>query len=463
MFQKLMNSPKQLRLMVLLLCLAGSFSQVMLKKQSKPVFDAVAYISIAQDLTRTGIFTNAKKQQNTEPGSFTAPLYPGFLSLFPRFSPQISEAFDCYRTDLDTCNFKALTPIFVIQSLIAGVTLFFVYLASLALMNRQDVAIITVFIAGASSVFSHYAGILLTENLAFFFFMGFFAFYAKAMFRSPSIKNWVIAVAMLAFSILTRPTYIYFFYLLIPFSLLWCRFKFQKSWRFGGAVALSVMATGVVVLLPWMLRNYAHFGELYLTNGYAAYILVQRLAYNLMSWGEWGAGFIFLLPDFGDSLARDLFDRSLYVRYTWHDPTSFYSIGNGSFRGEMTGLAGGTEHLLGYLIKDVIIPNFGKHIMVTFVVLLRGMWIGKYIGLLAVLCLPYIMVLAKQNGQLLNFLSFLLPGMFFLGFHAFVSINISRYNEPLIAVYAFIVAIFLIQIAAKISPAKVRAVTADWP
>ncbi len=463
MLQKLINTPKQLSLIVLLLCLLGSFLQVMLKEQTKPIFDARGYISVAQNLAKTGVYSNYNKDLTEDPGNFFAPLYPGFLSLFSRSDVQISQAFACYRDKGADCILEDLTPIFIVQSLIAGLTLFFVYYACLAVMNRQDVALLSVLVAGLSGTFSHYAGLLITETLAFFFYMGFFAFYSKAMLRSPTIKNWVIAGGFLAFSILTRPTYIYFFYFLLPFSVLWCRYRMQMSWKYSATVALSISGIVFLILFPWMLRNYGHFGEFFITDGYAAFILVQRLAYNAMSWGEWAVGFVFLLPDFGDGLAEDLFDKSLYIRYTWNDPTSFYRVGNSALRGEMVKLAGGSENLLSYLINNVLIPDLGKHIMVTFVVMLRGMWIGKYIGLVAILCLPYIFILAKKNAQLFNFLSFMLPGAFFLGFHAFVSINMPRYNEPLIAVYAFIVALLLIQIAAKISPRNVEPISVKWP
>ncbi len=199
----------------------------------------------------------------------------------------------------------------------------------------------------------------------------------------------------------------------------------------------------------------------FLTNSYAAYILVQRLAYNLMTWGEWGAGFIFWLPDFGDDLAKLLFSEDLYRRLTWHDPTSFYTIGNGSFRGEIFELAGEKDKHFAYLVNEVLLPDLFRHIMVTFVMVFRGAWAGKYIGLIAFLSLPYFIWLIKKNKELLVYSCFVLPCLFFLGFHAFVSVSITRYNEPMISVYALMLATIIVYLASKIFAGKIRPIGSD--
>ena len=193
-----------------------------------------------------------------------------------------------------------------------------------------------------------------------------------------------------------------------------------------------------------MMRNYVEFGSYTLTQGYDSFILVQRLAYNMMSWQEWGVSFVYWLPDFGDSLAKSLFDESLYIKLSWYDPTSYYTVGNSTFREETLLAAGGEEQHFAYLLNHYLFGDLFKHIMVTFPIILRGMWTGKYIGLFGFLFLVPILIHLWRKGSVLDFLLYMFPVVFILGLNGFVSVNVVRYNEPLIVIFAVVWAYVLL-------------------
>ena len=53
-----------------------------------------------------------------------------------------------------------------------------------------------------------------------------------------------------------------------------------------------------LVVGPWVLRNWILHDTAAVSGGYAAYILVQRVAYNAMTLQEWLASWILLAARF---------------------------------------------------------------------------------------------------------------------------------------------------------------------
>lgn len=457
-FQEFFKSPIRIGIIVFLLCLMTAFLQVSLKETKEPVFDALLYLTMAENITEHGVFANPGMKLSTQPGHFFTPLYPAFLSVFSTDNPDIKKTFSCYRQRLGQCDDNPLKQIYFVQSIIAGMSTFAVYLIVLNLSQRQDAALLATIVSIGSNVFTHYANLVAPENLAFLFFMLFMATYTKAIVKPHLILPWIGGGIFIALSALARPSYIYFIYL-FPFLYLACSFhKTKLNLKRSLFIMLCISITCFAVLSPWLIRNYLYFGDFSLTGGYASSILVQRLAFNMMTWTEWAVGFVYLLPDFGDDLAGTLFDKEHFTRLTWYDPNGFYLLGNTTFNKETLELAGGLEHHMNYLVSNVLIPDLGKHIAVTFHMLFRGLWVGKYIGFIAILCLPYFLYWARKNNQLLIICLFLLPNVFFLGLHAFVSVNVTRYNEPLILAYAFILTVVFLNLSSKLIPTMISPV-----
>ena len=141
---------------------------------------------------------------------------------------------------------------------------------------------------------------------------------------------------------------------------------------------------------------------------------------------------IFWLPDFGDVLSKSIFNEYLYSRLTWASEKSYYVIGQTSLKNETIKLAGSSDNHLNYLIFYELLPNFFKHVLVSIPILLRGMWIGGYAAFIPFIFLPITLRMMYQKKILNIFLILAFPSIFIIFFNAFVSVNVVRYNIPLI-------------------------------
>ncbi len=423
--------------------------QVFSKPAVTPRSDEFIYLSITSDLISQKTFSDgpfSKDPEKTTPGRFFAPLYPNFLSLIAGLDENASKIIQCYgkRDKQKSCEGSFFTVVFV-QTLLAAVSLWFIFAVAHLLSGYFLVAWMAMIIAVATGEFGYYARHYLSENAAFFSFYGLLFCLVCAYLKDKS-SYFLVAGLFAGLAVLSRPSYAYLFYILIPFLLVLLiaikHISFKRAAGLVGAFALG----GFVLLAPWMFRNFVQFGDVALTQGYGQFILFQRLAYNLMSWPEWGVFFIQGLPDFGDNLSKALFSQNLWERLTYkmEGVETFYNIGNSSVW--QAGLLPDNvrdDQQVAYLIKTYILGDFFKHVMVSIPLSLRGMWAGKYLALLAVVLVWPVGEMMRRKELLTPFLLLALPPLFMVGLHGFVSVNVIRYNVPMIAVYAVICALFI--------------------
>ena len=299
-----------------------------------------------------------------------------------------------------------------------------------------------------SKTFSNYASLVLTESLAFFLYFFFAWMFARILTSDrPGGLLFLGAGLGLGALALARPSYQY----LIPFAgfvvVAW-RVFWQRT-RLGpslGGPAVMLAAAGAI-LLPVVVHNYFSIGQATIST-FGPSVLIERLAYNTMTWAEWGVSFIYWLPDFGDNLARSLFAEELWTRLTWYDPASFYMMGRGDFYRTVYGEVAkqGPGEGLGFLIREYIAGDLGKHLAVTMSLALRGQWVGNYISLIGFVLLPVALSILRGRRRVALFLVYSLPIYFMLGFYAFVSVNVVRYNEPLIAIFALSIAVVVVRL-----------------
>jgi hypothetical protein len=195
-----------------------------------------------------------------------------------------------------------------------------------------------------------------------------------------------------------------------------------------------------------MLRNRYYFGDAALTKGYAELVLVQRLGYNILSWKEIGVAAIAWLPGIGQPLVKMLFAPELYQRlgtsaYSDLEPLLVYK---GELFEHTLAAAGGPDKHLNYLLWTYILGDLPKHVVVTVLLTVRGMWVGKYLALGGMACLFPAATIMYTRRRIVPFLLFLLPLLFLSLFNGFVSPSIFRYHTPIIAAYAFAVALIAV-------------------
>ena len=151
-----------------------------------------------------------------------------------------------------------------------------------------------------------------------------------------------------------------------------------------------------------------------------------------------------------DSIAKRLFSVESYEKLSF-DKGSYYT----EYRDVLTKpiWQKPTPEIISHLVKNEIFGNFVKHSAVTLPLTWRGLFIAKYWGILGFLCFLIILLKIDFLGKR-NFLLIAFPAWFMVLFHAFISLNIARYNLFLIPTYsisiAFIICLFMSYIKNKI-------------
>lgn len=434
-YARLLRQDRAQAALALAVCLIAALFQTLAPPYTRPVADAMQYAGMAASLAEA--MASDWGRVNEILGTFFGPVYPMFAGVLALFDADLARALKCVSRDGAVCDLSGLTGLFVVQAVLAAFTAFFVFLAARRLAGDACIAWLTLAIVLATKCFTHYAGLILTE-IPTFFFVGLFAWMLARVLSDPVPLRRDIAVAgvALAAAALTRASYVYLLYFMVPVIVLWWRFGRGRAWTDAAAAAACFAAGAAAILAPWWIRNYVGFDLAGISGGYGTRVFVERLPYNLMTWREWAISLIYWLPDFGDGLATALFSEEQVRRLSWYHPDSFYMMGRGQFFLDVRAASGAQDNPLGYLLREYVWRDLGKHLAVTLSLALRGQWVGNYASLIGFILLPACVWILARRGRAGPFLVFCLPPYFMLGLYAFVSVNVVRYNEPLIAVFA---------------------------
>ena len=436
------------------------------RKPLRDVFrDEFYYLTIARDLSLHGVFTNGTYKRGpfsrqpgpehfgdespawAKPGRFFAPAYPMLVHIVQSLDAGLAVSVRCHvryaqqpqQVDGNCArNFQSLVAV---QVVLWAVTMLAIFHMALLLTRSETVAWLAMLIALATGEPGFYARAYLSENATVPAFCSFMLFAMRAVDRRRT-TDFVAAGVTLALAALARPAYAYLFYLVVPLMLVAAHLLAN---RVGvptlTQIGLFTLAT-LIVLAPWMLRNQTQFGDPALSAGYAEVILIQRLSYNQMTWGEWWVSWIYWLPDFGDSLARKLFRAELWNRLGWSEQTSYYFDGiGGPFTQRILAAAPDDKAVYPLLMKSYLLGDLFKHVLVSLPLSMRGLGVAKYLSIAGFVLFWPVLRRMQAEGRLTPFLILVLPPVLMAGLHGFVSVNIERYNLPMIAVYAIIVAV----------------------
>lgn len=433
-----------------------TLAQVARLEPAVPLADAHGYASIAFDIHHHGTFTDGAElnpwpRADPPPGMFVAPLYPAFVAAVMAFDPGLNDTLTCTlkhrkRWREAGCNndFGLLIPV---QGAVAAIAAFLVFVAGRVVCGSYVCAWLAMLLALTTGKYAQYAVQFLTEILTFPLFTAFSIVMVLAWKRqSPWL--WLAGGVLVGLCTLVRPSFAYLFYAGVVFAPVGLLVAHRG--RLGRpALLTSMLVLGYgAVIAPWVIRNATLLGVVGITSGYASHELAYRLSYNAMSWTEWLVSFVYWLPDFGDSLAAALFDPSLYERLSFDHPDSYYRAAGRYFYPQTLAAAGGQSEHLAYLIREHMLAEPFKHIMVTFAILWRGLWVAKYWGLIAIICFVPAAVMAIRR-RWSEAIVFALPPWYMAGFNAFVSVNVARYNLILIPCLAIAMAWIITRVAAN--------------
>lgn len=413
--------------------------------------DDMRYIGYAVSMHEHGVYGYAERNAATKappPGNANAPFYSALIYGAMLLDPSFTESLICIAEQgiKNDCpqNFDSL---FLIQVAISVLCLYLIYLLGVLYSGRKTIGWIAAGLAFISGICQEFSFMIMTEILILPAFCALLIFCLQ-LYRHKQWR-WAALIGLsLAFLTLTRPSYLYLFYSFVLFFIVLCAVKRDRD---SFVKCGLLIACFVVSVLPWALRNKAHFDSYALTSGgYAEIILSQRISYNQMSWKEVGVAMIYWLPDFGDSLAPKLFPQELYSKLSW-DQDSYYKRYRKN-KDDFAKMLGGEDKVLGYLLREEVLTP--KHFAVSVPLTIRGIFIAKYwgiVGLIASVALGVATFLRRDYSILIM----AAPLLFMVAFHAGLSVSIPRYNLPLIALYALSMAWYINLYAGK-ALAKIR-------
>jgi len=408
---------------------------------SRPQSDAFWYIDYSLGLKDNNTFGYSRTGYN--PSNVIAPLYPAYLYLLLQLDENLATDFRCLLKNKSNTNCSInLSNLAWAQCILAIVALWCIWLIAFNLFNSISIAWLSSIISLLMGEILHYSNLVLTEIMT----ITLFSIFCLLMIKAINTKKlvWIgLASVNIGLLTLTRPE---FHYLFLIYSLgLFLLFLIQRNKHILSALLVTVLAY-FIIIGPWIGRNYYHFNDTALTSGYGDRVLATRISYNKMSWKEWGVAFIYWFPDTGDSVARRLFPAELYNKLTF-EPGSYYTEYRRVLTKEQWEMP--TSEIISYLVKTEIFGNIIKHTAVTILLSWRGLFIAKYWGVLGFLSFA-ILILKKESTDRNKLFLLSLPAFFIVFFHAFISLNIPRYNLILIPLYSISIAMIISRISIHI-------------
>lgn len=415
--------------------------QVFNLKLERPQPDSYGwYINYAESLYRTGTFGHSGSED--KPSNVISPLYPALLSGIMFLDENVANTFHCFKFSKEkkTCEMKHESVIYV-QMLFAVLSLFFIWLIAYELTGNIVIAWLSLLAGLLSGQLQYFANHILTESLAIPL-QCMFVFGLVKLFKTHASLWFAFVGINLGLLTLVRPEYLYIFFLLLLIVTIWM-VRISKPF----IKSLIFFMLGFVILVaPWSIRNQVHFDSFSLTDNYGERVLAQRLAYNRMSWQEWGVAFIYWFPDFGDSLSKRIFDEKHYRKLDF-SPESYYQSDAADIVAKMR--AQDELEPVTYLLKTHVYNDLFKHVAVSLPLAWRGIFVSKYWGILGAVCLVccLLMKLRINKRLLIICLASISP---LLALYAGISVSVPRYYLILIPFYSVAIGTCLEQLARKI-------------
>ncbi len=412
--------------------------QLYFLEKETPYADNITYMAVAMPLLENGVYEDGNFKNTVLPpgpnkeGMFFAPLYPAFLTGLIWASDDLKRTFQCsidlIRPDIieKQCPLN-FTVLWVVQSLLGALSAVFIWLTALTLFNRKDLAYLATFLVVTLGTLAYYASIVMAEALILpLFYMS--CYFLILSWQEKKILWAALTGLMTGALILTKPSFLYLVYAM---SFAFFGLGIFLLLKNKGCKTLQLLVVTVIAICavtgPWVYRNHIILDHTAITFGYGPFTLSQRVAYNDMNWDEWWVSWIYGIPKEGDNLAKKLFAKDSYRRWSWDDPESFYQYGNQVLRKKTLEEAGSHEKHLSYLLKNYVLSDLPKHIIVTFPLIFRGMWVFElwiFFPYIAFLFLAY----KGFRKRKYDYILYSIPPWFMLGLHGFATVNIPRYN-----------------------------------
>lgn len=403
-----------------------------------PRADALRYLDYSINLLEYGIFGLGDSGGAPPAGRANTPLYPLFVAAALNISGAEPPALRCLlRSPPASCP-PVPGVVYGAQAVLAALGLFAIWLLAWQLIGTRRGAALAAGAALLSAQPQAYTGQLLTENLSLPLF-AVFTFAITRLAAGGGLRWEAVTGASLGLLTLTRPEFLYLALAVLALRVLWALAAPAPRRHSAWTAVLALVAACALIVVPWSARNYATFGDPALTETYGGQILAQRVQYNRMTAAEFGAAFVYWLPDFGDSLARRMLPESSYRRLGFQ-PGTYYADGL-AYHAKLARERGGDAAATAALLREDVLGHPVKHGLVTLALAWRGVFIAKLWGLGGLLA--FVAVLIRRSPARAAFARASWPAWFMLLFYAAVSVAIPRYSVCFVPIFSVALALSL--------------------
>ncbi|MFT8242703.1 hypothetical protein [Roseomonas sp. BN140053] len=427
--------------------------------------DQYFYASVAWDLLHHGVYSDGffdrvdSATAVPPPGMFLGPGYPALLAGVMALDPALRDAAACTVRHLPTSDVSQRCPpyrglVLPVNMLLVAGALGLLFLAARRVAAGRLAVAATATAIGLLTMLSYarLLGLAMTESLGLFLFaasaLGFLAVWQDGRRRDAALTG-----AAFGLLLLTRPSHgVLAPLLLAALALAALRAPREQRRRRWQGLLLGAAALAAVTL-PWAAHNELVLGRFALTAGYGPAVLVERLAFDAMTPREFGASFLYWLPDFGDAWAERVFGAETVHRLDWNRAGSFYDQGQQDRHAALAQPGSLDDRLPAILRAELARAPLG-YAMATVSLAWRGLWVGRYWALAMLVLLPFGLLAARRAGRLGLLLLFAAPSWIMLLVHAGASVNQERYNLSLALGLSIAAAWALVEFAARIRAAR---------
>jgi len=404
-----------------------------LQEEQVPRFDAQDYVTHAFSLVHHGVFSLSPNRPGSTPypSMHRAPGYPFFLALGIWASPTL-RALDLEQFFAEGSQAR-LRPLRWMQLLLVQVAAIFAMWLAWELTRSRTLAFLTLGLVGLDREVITLSVNLLSEGLACFLLT------ALSLCLALTVKTlkrplFGLSGALLAALALTRPAYAYLAALLLVFfGMIWLRRTPQRNQlRAGMAIFLVCFALPVGT---WMGRNVLVFQKARIANG-GGVVLDIRARLDLMTSEQYQASFLFWSRSwYLHEILSERFDDETVAYLDEQSPEGAYQQAYArSGVLAMEHRSADTDSLLKAEAMAIILSHPWRHLAVTLPVALRGIYVhGIVFSILLFACFLCSFVMVCLRGDAIA-VAALLPAAFSFAFHAFLTQNMPRFSQPLLAI-----------------------------
>lgn len=408
-------------------------------------FDQSFYLTIAYDMAQHRVFSNGvfdavdSTVALPPPGMFFSPLYPWLIVAAMQVDGRLARAVACTveadhkKRDLGTCEIYA-RPMLVIHVLFLTLGVLAIALAGEVIFANRRVfylggSLATAAVAAEAELFSY----IMTEGV-------WLSLYSLTMCAfAVALKTWrkryfVLAGALLGALCLARVSFLVLapvLLCLVPTYTRWGAPESRSGWARNACV---LVISFLIVIAPWVTRNYLSVGKLRFTEEYGSATLVERFAFNDMTAREFALAFPSCVPAIGPAVVAGLFGADAMRRFEWNSPASFFDVGRAR-RMTLVAAHGRLDPVIIDIVGDEMRRNWWRHLTITLPLAWCGLWVAGIWSLAAVPLFVWACVAAVRRGQAL-FLFYAAPAVILVGLHAAIANHYPRYNLGLIGPFA---------------------------